>query len=177
MFNFKAPVVRRVTVPVSNPKKPAQKPSQQAPVNRKASTPVQTNKAPAKPLNAAKASLAKSTRPTHPRSSPSARRPGGKRKASTPTVQFSSSDDDSDSSEEELLPRKRAKTSSSLEPDLKRRIRDTADKAGKDGATSRMIHGIDLTKGNSKDFKQVFADLEEIPVVELQYPSALGPER
>lgn len=116
-----------------------------------------------------------------------------KRKVTPSTPQWASSSDEASDDDDDLLSgRKRQKTSSSiepmgmnrcLEPDLKRRIRiqkpdGSAGTSPTEGARGRLIHGLDMSRGQwAKDFKPAFARIEKSPVVELQYPSLSGPER
>lgn len=97
----------------------------------------------------------------------------------------------SDSSEQEedtwdAQKRKRVLDSSSAEPDTKRDIWTIGDVVTESDLEG-LIHAADLTSGKLEDitglrldkYKEVFerAEGEEIPVVELQYPSNSPPER
>ncbi|KAF2138658.1 uncharacterized protein K452DRAFT_233807 [Aplosporella prunicola CBS 121167] len=117
-----------------------------------------------------------------------------KRKAPTPSTPMSSDSEGSDnegSIDGPLTPRKRVRTSRSLEPDLRRRIRFTADETAEERNPSfrKFLHGADLIQSDhwkddavmgfdlARDFKTAFEKNEGIPLVELQYPSKSPPER
>ncbi|KAK7615506.1 S-adenosyl-L-methionine-dependent methyltransferase [Phyllosticta paracitricarpa] len=111
-----------------------------------------------------------------------------KRKAPTPATPMSWGDSSEGSEDERLTPRKRVRGSDSLEPDVMRRIRlkDSGDDAP---MALRFLHGADLVTREDwkdkdvsgfdlkKDFKPAFEGLDEIPTVELQYPSRAQRER
>jgi hypothetical protein len=102
-----------------------------------------------------------------------------KRKAPSPAVQqFSSSSEDESDEREDTSVRKRTRYDT-LVPDLKRQVRDTSEWHHGDALDHSIIHGVDLTRENTKEFKAVFAqdgDTER-PTVEVQYPSSCPPER
>jgi hypothetical protein len=102
-----------------------------------------------------------------------------KRKAPSPAVQqFSSSSEDESDEKEDVSIRKRTRYDT-LVPDLKRQVRDIFEWQHEDANKYPIIHGVDLTKGKTKEFKAVFTQDRDVerPTVELQYPSSCPPER
>ncbi|KAF2104910.1 DOT1-domain-containing protein [Rhizodiscina lignyota] len=194
MFNVKQakkPVIKKVLEPVKEP--PKKKPLPQR--HPSLSTPAQ-----ALARDAARRSPAVKSRPTtnghsnglKPRSkpSPAVRTPAPlKRKRPGTPLQVLSSDsegDDDFSTDGEVKRRKQAPKVDSLEPDTRRDIWTTSTLVSAEDIGA-LIHGADLTSGKHKAatgigpelFNPAFgiAEGEEVPVLELQYPSAAPPER
>lgn len=99
------------------------------------------------------------------------------RKRRTPEQRLSSDDDLSDS-DTSFEVRKRARTSASVEPDPKRRIRSIKAFSTEGTRPFKMVHAVDITSGaNAGKFKPPFG-LESNPgEIALRYPSASQKER
>ena len=122
------------------------------------------------------------TRPAQPQKSRvSTIRKGTKRKSPTPSVPlFSESSEESEikSGGEILRSSKRPKRKKSPEPDRKRRIRDVSNWSEDGVSTFPIVHGVDLTSGETaKDYKSAFDASAQLVDVELQYPSASQKEK
>src|SRR5262249_9476392 len=102
-----------------------------------------------------------------------------KRKAPSPAVQQFSSSSEDESDEKEDAPIRKRTRYDTLVPDLKRQVGDTFEWKQGDDSKHSIIHGIDLTRGKTKEFKAVFAQDgdTECPTIELRYPSSCPPER
>lgn len=158
------PVIRKVTQKVKKSEQPQPRVVPQRIVS-----------APTVPLRKANSFTHGAT--ASPKSRPAEVRKTTLKRKSTPTLQtFSESESDDDDGFDAVV-RKRAKTSDSLEPNLKRDIRDTDEI--KEGAVALpFIHGADLTTGvHAKDYKNPFEGVKEIRTVALRYPSKSVKER
>ncbi|TPX20694.1 Nucleosomal histone H3-Lys79 methylase [Coccidioides immitis] len=127
-----------------------------------------------KPVAARRSASSASKPARHPQ--PRSRPPSRKRNTIEPTLFGSSEESDTDVSLD-LRITKRARVSSSVEPDLHRRVRDTD--AFSDGeAAFDMIHAADIISSKkSLGFNNAFG-IEDGPIiVELQYPGAPQKER
>ena len=169
----KPQIIRKVTaVPVPPPKDNI--PQERPPSKGKNSKP------PPRPSHANVRTAKQGERNGHLTPPPSVLKRNNKRKAPSPAVQqFSSSSEDESDEKEDITIRKRTRYDT-LVPDLKRQVRDILDWQHEDGNKHPIIHGIDLTRGKTKEFKAAFAqdgDAEHHLTVELQYPSSCPPER
>ncbi|KAL1990851.1 hypothetical protein VTN49DRAFT_5854 [Thermomyces lanuginosus] len=153
----------------------------QAPVNRTDSSASRSVSAPVsartpRPAQPKRTSSTASHTP-EPRASSEKRLriPSRSQKRPSPTHPLSSDDDDSDTDTSFEI-RKRIKVSASAEPDLNRRIR-SLDAYTSDGVPESLplVHAADITSKGK--YSPAFADDAEVSEVELQYPSAMPPER
>lgn len=167
----KPQIIRKVTaIPVPSPKDniPKRPPAKD-----------NNSKVPPRASHANVRAAKQSERNTHLAPPPPVVKRINKRKAPSPAVQqFSSSSEDESDEKEDISVRKRTRYDT-LVPDLKRQVRDIFEWQHEDANKYSIIHGLDLTKGKTKEFRPVFAqggDAEHA-TIELQYPSSCPPER
>jgi len=193
----KPTIIRKVTTvpaqpkpkpkPSSQPPKPAQPSSHGSPKRPNSATASRSDATPSKTIAShGRAEKIKNERNGHLTPPPlAASKRSNKRKAPSPSL-VPEFDDSSEEEESEISgatpPQRKRVRHDTLEPDLKRQVRDAAAERHaeqSDRNTDRIVHGADLTWENAKEFKSAFVlgDGDEIPILGLQYPSKYAPER